>query len=183
MINPFLVGQSIYLRPLDRGDAPTIVPWFNDQDVTRFLVRCEPMTLRKEEEWLDRVERDEHVLPLGIALKSDDQLIGTTSLFQINFRCRSAAFGIVIGAKENWGRGHGTEATRLIVGHGFRTLNLHRVWLHVFEYNQRGVKAYEKAGFRREGVLRQSQFSDGRYWDTIVMAVLRPEWDAASAPG
>jgi RimJ/RimL family protein N-acetyltransferase len=63
-----------------------------------------------------------------------------------------------------------------MVGYAFETLNLNRIWLNVYEYNQRGVRAYEKVGFRREGVLRQDTFRDGRYWDTIAMAVLREEW-------
>jgi RimJ/RimL family protein N-acetyltransferase len=68
-----------------------------------------------------------------------------------------------------------------MVKHCFETLNLHRVWLHVFEYNPRGQKAYLKVGFQREGVLRQSIFREGRYWDTIVMAILREDWNNAEA--
>ncbi len=93
--------------------------------------------------------------------------------------CRRASFGILIGDKAAWGKGYGSEATRLMLRHAFETLNLNRVWLHVYEYNQRGIRAYEKVGFRREGVLRQDTFRDGRYWDTIAMAVLREEWISA----
>jgi RimJ/RimL family protein N-acetyltransferase len=70
----------------------------------------------------------------------------------------------------------------MLVRHGFETLNLNRIWLHVYANNPAGVRAYEKAGFRREGVLRQSCYQGGRYWDTIVMAVLREEWNAAGCP-
>ena len=60
--------------------------------------------------------------------------------------------------------------------YAFETLNLNRVWLHAFEYNKGGLRAYEKVGFKREGVLRQDCFREGRYWDTIVMGLLREEW-------
>jgi RimJ/RimL family protein N-acetyltransferase len=85
----------------------------------------------------------------------------------------------MLGEPEEWGKGYGSEATRLVLRYAFETLNLNRVWLHVYEYNERGLRAYEKAGFRREGRLRQEMFRDGRYWDTIVMGILRDEWLAA----
>jgi RimJ/RimL family protein N-acetyltransferase len=52
-------------------------------------------------------------------------------------------------------------------------------WLHVYEHNKRGIKAYENAGFKKEGVLRQDTYREGRYWDTITMGILREEWDAS----
>ncbi len=177
MINPYLIGHAVYLRPLERPDAAAIVPWFNDPDVNHFLERVAPMTLHQEEQWIADAYDGAHNLALGIALREDDRLVGVVGLKDIDSRNRSAGFGISIGVKELWGRGHGTEATRLIVKHCFETLNLNRVWLHVFEYNQRGLKAYEKVGFRREGVLRQSAFRDGRYWDTVVMGLLRQDWE------
>ena len=64
-----------------------------------------------------------------------------------------------------------------MTGYAFETLNLNRVWLHVYEYNERGIRAYEKVGFKREGVLRQDRYHAGRYWDTITMAILREEWE------
>src|SRR5206468_7752591 len=77
---------------------------------------------------------------------------------------------------QHWGKGYGTEATRLMVQYAFDTLNLNRVWLHVLEYNERGIRCYEKVGFKKEGLLRQEHFRDGRYWDTHLVAILRDEW-------
>jgi RimJ/RimL family protein N-acetyltransferase len=91
---------------------------------------------------------------------------------------RHTSFGIVVGDKTEWGKGYGSEATQLMVGHAFETLNLNRVWLRVFEYNARGIRAYEKVGFKKEGVLRQDRFQDGRYWDTFAMAILRDEYSS-----
>jgi RimJ/RimL family protein N-acetyltransferase len=177
MTNPFLVGERVYLRPLERADAPAFVAWMNDPEVTRFLLAYRPINLRSEEEFIDRANTAEDGLVLGIVLKDGDRLVGATGLHPIDFRCRKAGFGISIGDKSAWGKGHGTEATRMIVAHAFETLNLNRVWLHVFEYNERGIRTYEKVGFRREGVLRQDTYRDGRYWDAIAMALLREEWE------
>lgn len=174
MINPFLVGANVYLRPLDRGDAPAFVTWMNDPDLSRFLLTCRPMTLRAEEEYIDSLAQGERI-SLGIVLRDGDRLIGGAGLHDIDSRCRKATFGILIGPPEERGKGYGTEATRLVVGYAFETLNMNKVCLHVYEYNPRGVRTYEKVGFRREGVLRQETYRDGRYWDTIVMGILREE--------
>jgi RimJ/RimL family protein N-acetyltransferase len=151
------------------------MPWFNDQEVARTLLRNRPVNLRVEEAFIDKLYETDDVA-LGIAVREDDRLIGATGLHDIDVRCRHALFGIVIGIKTEWDKGYGTEAAALMVRHAFETLNLNRVSLKVFENNPRGMRAYEKVGFKREGVLRQEQYRDGRYWDTIVMGILREEW-------
>jgi ribosomal-protein-alanine N-acetyltransferase len=182
VINPFLIGSKVYLRPLEKADAPLIVPWFNDQEVIRTLHRYRPLTLKEEEEFLEQVMRDEGNVALGIVLRETDRLIGVTGLHHTDFRNRHCSFGILIGEKTEWGKGYGTEATGLVVRYAFETLNLNRVWLQAYEYNQGGLRAYEKVGFQREGVQRQDCFREGRYWDTILMAILREDWDRMQEP-
>jgi RimJ/RimL family protein N-acetyltransferase len=176
--NPFLIGDQIYLRPLELADAPAIVAWFNDPEVTRFLLRHQPMSLQAEEDFLRRLSTNEIDLVLGIVHTESERLIGTVGLHP-EYRCRTARFGLVLGDKATWDRGYGTAVTKLIVTHAFDTLNLNRLWLHVYEYNPRGIHVYEKVGFRTEGRLREETYRDGRYWDVIVMGLLRSEWDAA----
>jgi ribosomal-protein-alanine N-acetyltransferase len=176
MKNPFLIGTKIYLRPLEREDAQQCVAWFNHPEITRWLLTYRPVNLRTEEEFIDQALQSEHDLVLGIVVQATDRFIGGTGFHQIDFKNRHASFGISIGEKEEWGKGYGTEATRLMVQHAFETLNLNRVWLHVYEDNQRGIRTYEKIGFQKEGVLRQDTYREGRYWDTIVMAILRERW-------
>jgi RimJ/RimL family protein N-acetyltransferase len=178
MKNPFRVGRTIYLRPLERTDASLVQPWFNDPEVTRQLLLFRPISLQAEEAFLDALAKNEADVIVMIVLRETDRPIGTVGLHTDNHPHRQARFGIAIGAKDEWGKGYGTEATALMVDYAFDTLNLHRVWLHVLEYNIAGRRAYEKAGFREEGVLRQSHFTAGRYWDTTCMAILRHEWQA-----
>ncbi len=176
MQNPFLIGSKVYLRPLDLADAPTLTTWLNDPEVTRYLLLHRPLTLLAEEAFLRKMSESEHDIVLGIVAREPEQFIGATGLHQLDARNRHVQFGIVLGEKSAWGKGYGTEATRLMVRYAFETLNLNRVWLHVYEYNERAVRAYQKAGFRIEGRLRQDTFRDGRYWDSFAMAVLREEW-------
>ena len=103
-------------------------------------------------------------------------MIGNSGFFNIDWRNRGAELGIVIGDKAYWNKGYGTEVMRLLLHHGFTTLNLHRIFLRVFEGNPRAIRAYEKAGFVHEGRMRQAEFRDGKYLDVLLMSVLRPEW-------
>ena len=178
MRNPFLVGAKVYLRAVEPEDAPRIVPWFNDAEVARFLLRYRPLSVIEEIEFLQKLRHSDTDLALGIALRETDELIGMSGMHHIDARNRHASFGITIGEKQHWSKGYGTEATGLMMRHAFGTLNLNRLWLHVYEYNPRALRVYEKLGFRVEGRLRQDTFRDGRYWDTIVMGVLREELES-----
>jgi RimJ/RimL family protein N-acetyltransferase len=82
----------------------------------------------------------------------------------------------MIGDKTYWTQGYGTEAVRLLIKHGFNSLNLNRIFLRVFENNPRAIRAYEKAGFVHEGRERQAEFRDGRYIDVLLMSILKDEF-------
>lgn len=176
MQNAFLIGPTVYLRPLERGDAPQLATWLNDPEVNRTLATLRPICLAAEETYLSRLAESQTDIGLGIMVRQGDQFVGTTGLHNLDLRNRQAAFGICVGDKTAWGNGYATEATHLMVRHAFRTLNLHRVWLHVYEFNPRAVGIYERVGFRVEGRLRQDVFREGRYWDTLVMGILHDEW-------
>ena len=180
MQNPFLIGSATYLRPLERADAAVLLPWVNDPEVTRHLLLHRPVNLKAEEDYIDHLYESEQDVHLGIVVRETDRLVGGCALHRIDAKNRCASLGIFLGAKDAWGHGHGTEATRLLVGYAFETLNLNRVWLHVFEDNERAIRCYEKVGFKREGLLRQDYYRAGRYWNTIVMGILREEWQPAA---
>ena len=84
--------------------------------------------------------------------------------------------GIFIGNKDYWGHGYGSDAVRLMLEYGFGQLNLHRVYLYVFAYNKRAIRAYEKCGLKHEGALREAGYKNGRYFDILVMGILENEW-------
>lgn len=177
MQNPFLVGEQTYLRALEEADAPNYVRWLNDQEVNRTLAPGNfPLNLPKEQEYIRKAYADQNGLTLAIILKDGNRHIGGTGLHSIRQVHRVAMFGIMIGEKDCWDKGYGTEAARVMIRHGFETLNLNRIWLNVYDFNPRGIRAYEKAGFRREGVLRKEVYAEGTYHDVIVMGILREEW-------
>jgi diamine N-acetyltransferase len=172
-------ANRIRLRAAEREDIPQFVVWINDAEVLEFLMRSLPMSRVEEESWFDRMMQSppaEHVLVIEANTEDGWKAIGTTSFMDFNWFDRNAEVGIMIGDKEYWNRGFGREVMKLMLRHGFNTLNLHRIWLRVFEHNLRGIKAYEHAGFIHEGRLRQDAFRNGKYCDLLVMSVLRTEW-------
>ena len=175
MKNPFLIGKTIYLRPMELDDAPILQAWLNDPDVRRTLRIHQPLNRLQEEEFLRNHVQSETEFRVGIVTKSDDRLIGSFGLTLGPVKDRKATFGIMIGAKEEWDKGYGSEATCMMLAHAFESLNLNRVALDVYEFNPRAIKTYERAGFKRKALYRE-----GRYWDIILMAILREEWEALS---
>ena len=176
--NPFLIGERVYLRPLDREDAATLQRFINHPDVRHTITKWRPATIEDEVEFLARVAGSTTEIVLGIVLRADDRLIGSIGLASIDWPNRNAMLGIEIGEIGEWDKGYGREATELLCRHAFDRLNLHRVGLLVYEFNERGRHVYEQLGFREEGRLRESLSRDGRYADTIVMSLLAEEWRA-----
>lgn len=185
-----IYGERIRFRHAERSDIPTFVNWFNDPEVRYGISLYLPMSQAEEENWFeDMIKRpyDERVLcievrhPAGEGQPENWRLIGNCSFMDIDTRNRSSEFGIMIGDKTAWNQGYGTEAVRLLAKLGFKTLNLNRIFLRVFETNPRAIRAYEKAGFTHEGRQRQAEWKDGRYIDVLVMSILREEWCAQNA--
>ena len=177
-----IAGRIVRLRPIERVDLPRFVRWFGDSEVRFHLAQYRPLSLDQEERWFEQNLAAEDTQSWSIdALVADTgdagwEHIGGCGYHTIDWRNRSGEIGILIGAKEYWSRGYGTDAVRTLVGWGFNTLNLNRVFLRVYADNPRGIRCYEKAGFQLEGRLRQDNFNNGAYRDTLLMAILREKW-------
>jgi len=175
-----IYGENLRLRHVEREDLPKFVYWLNDPEVTQGLSIRLPLSIDEEESWYEQVlKQPAEERPLCIEVKLEDgwQLIGNCGLFTIDWRNRNAEFGIFIGDKSSWNQGYGTEAVRLILEHGFSTLNLHRIFLRVMADNPRAINVYEKIGFVHEGSHREAEFHGGKYHDMLFMGMLRSEWD------
>ena len=136
-----------------------------------------PISQAEADAWLQQQIHDKQTLTLGIVERETARLIGFAGITTISNINRSGEYYILIGEKDCWGQGYGTEVTKLVVAYGFASLNLNRIMLTVSAINNAGVKAYSNAGFVVEGVLREACYRDGHYHDKIVMAILRSEWD------
>jgi diamine N-acetyltransferase len=174
-----IVGEKVRLRPIERDDLPRFVEWFSDPQVRRHLTIYQPLSLAQEERWfenlLERLERQQAVV---LAVETAEGIhIGNIGLHDINWKDRTAELGIAIGEKAYWNQGYGTNAIHTLLGFAFREMNLHRISLRVDADNDRGIRCYEKAGFRREGILRQVVFREGMHHDQFIMSILQSEFE------
>ena len=174
-------GKLVRIRAYEKSDLDAVMTWINDEEVTRNLGAplIYPLSRALEEKYLEArgntAGGSDPDCRWAIETLGGDYL-GGISLMSIDWIDRSAQVGIVIGIKVHWGKGYGTDAMRAVLRFAFDKMNLHRVWLNVYGFNQRGIKSYEKCGFKREGVLREYRFIDGKYHDAILMAVLEQEY-------
>lgn len=178
METPFIIGDNIYFRPLELSDLKTCQGWLNHPTVTPALNKGQfPVNEIAEREYLESLHKPQDFINLAICLKTDDLHIGNCGLHDIKWVDRTAFLGILIGETDYWNQGYGTEAIRLILDHAFRRMNMNRVDLNVYEFNKGAIRCYEKAGFFHEGRKRQSHYHAGRYWDGLIMSILREEWE------
>jgi RimJ/RimL family protein N-acetyltransferase len=174
----FIAGSHVYLRAFGPEDlTERYLGWLNDPEVTQYMESgVFPSTMRDLESFYQRVAASRSDVLMAIIDKASTEHIGNVKLGPIQWVHRSAIFGIMIGEKKFWGRGVGTEATRLIVEYGFDRLNLNRIDLGVFAEHDAGVRCYQKLGFKLEGRLRQDLFQGGEYKDRLWMGLLRSEY-------
>jgi RimJ/RimL family protein N-acetyltransferase len=178
----FLESERLWYRAPAPADAPVITAYLSDPRVRRGLgIGRFPFNEHGERKWIETRSEPPQFdavkdISFVVGLKGEEVLIGGTGLHQVQWLHRNAEWGIYIGRPELWGTGYGREMAGAMLRYAFGTLNLHRVSLRVNADNAGGIRAYEAAGFRREGVLRQAIWVDGVYVDQLVMAVLREEW-------
>src|SRR5256884_4059261 len=178
MKTPYIIGSQIYLRPLEREDlTDRYLSWLNDPEVNRYLESgLFPSTKADLEQFYQQVAGSQSQVILAIADKGDDRHIGNVKLGPINWVHRKATFGILVGDKEFWRKGIGTEATILTVEYAFFRLNLRKIDLGVYSEHQAAVRSYEKVGFNVEGQLREHVFHEGQYKNCLLMGLLRSEY-------
>ena len=141
--------------------------------MTAYLSIRYPLSRADEERWLQAASSSfTNGVRLAIETK-DGRHIGNIGLHDVRPEDRHAVLGIMIGAKDAWSQGYGTDAVITLLRFAFGEMNLHRVWLQVFEFNERAIACYRKCGFREEGRLRQHYYGRGRYWDVLVLGMLR----------
>jgi RimJ/RimL family protein N-acetyltransferase len=172
-----ITGRKVRLRAYREDDLKNSVAWLNNTAVTRYLQHMRPWSVVEERAWLDRAMRNDDPSSVTLVVETTDgEYAGAIGLMHLDQRNRSAEAGIVIGRPEDWGRGLGTEAMQLLLRHAFEELNLHRVSLRVYAFNERGIKSYTKLGFVEEGRLREAVFRHGAWHDVHLMAILQHEY-------
>jgi RimJ/RimL family protein N-acetyltransferase len=169
-------GERIFLSQVRREDLPLYSRWFSDLELTTYLGAMGMSFMPEhEQEWYDGVVKDRTNKTLAIIVREGQRLIGNVGLMHVDHRHGRAELGIAIGDKSAWGQGYGSEAVRLMADYGLTFLGLHTIYLWHISLNERGHRAYLKAGFKVAGRLREAAVLDGQRYDHILMDITRED--------
>jgi len=181
-----IIGKKVRLvRPPDRGaEHELLVAWRNDPANKPFFISEEPISLDSHLAWWDGVKQDHHqrfyLIETLNEVEGGPVLIGTTSLFDIDWQSRTANYGRLLIASAYRGQGYGLEAEVLLLNYAFNVLNLRKIWSEIFDYNEAALELHWKTGFQIEGHLRQHVFKAGKYVDLVLIGLLKEEFMACA---
>jgi RimJ/RimL family protein N-acetyltransferase len=169
-----IIGKKCYLSPIDINDVEKYTEWLNDLEILRNLqLYAATISMENEKEYLNNLSKDHNY---GIIDLETNELIGNCGLMDIDFINQTAEIGIFIGNKSFWNKGYGTEAFSLLIGYGFKALNLHNIMLKVFEYNRSEIKCLEKIGFKTIGIRREALQRDLQKHNIVYMDITKNEF-------
>jgi len=174
MIAPILKGDKIILKPIDLKHAAIRHKWYTDPKVSQYQ-NFGNVSLRGLRRGMIERRKSKNYLGWMIFTKGN-VLIGEIQLRNIDFNNKSGLLSINIGETEFWGQGYATEATRLVSNFFFNKLQLNRIELDVFSKNIGAIKCYQKCGFKKEGIKRKACFKKGKFYDLILMSLIKDEY-------
>jgi RimJ/RimL family protein N-acetyltransferase len=174
-----IAGEHVILRALEREDIERCYRWMNDPNIVRTLKSRYPIAFTNEAEWLESAMHpsvtERH---FAIERKDDRSHIGNASIQDIDWVSRVAGFGLFIGEPSAWNRGFGTDAIRTLVRFAFDEMNLVKLRIHVFDYNEKAKHLLLGHGFVQEGKLARDFYREGTYHDIVILSAFREKPDA-----
>ena len=182
-MSPLFASDRIYLTFITDGDLPQFAAWFSDFGLQRLLNPRMSFPQHADEflnpdGWYQSALKDEKSRRFAVRTRTDDLFIGTSAILNLNMFTHCAEIGITIAHPDYRGKGYGREIMLLTMRYGFEQFNLNRIQLRVMDYNTRAIRLYEKLGFVHEAREREVFFHDGKYFDQLIMGMLRTEWEA-----
>lgn len=169
-----IAGDLVILRAFEREDADRCYRWMNDPNIVRTLKSRYPIAFQNEVEWLERAMHsnvDER--HFAIERKEDRTHIGNASIHEIDWISRTGSFGLFIGDPSAWNKGFGTDSILTLVRFAFDEMNLQKLRINVFEYNERAKHLLLTHGFVQEGRLRREFYREGSFHDIVILSIFR----------
>ena len=169
-------GKKIVLESVDSDHLEQFRIWRNKPELRKYFREYREISDKMQQEWYLKITKDTNQVNFSIKDKETRELIGHCGLYYINWITRAAEFGIYIGQDSHKSGGFGSDALRQLCRYGFEDLNLNKIWCEVYS-NNTSIEVYKHLGFIEEGILRDNYFSEGRYWNSHIMSVLKTEYE------
>lgn len=176
---PVIEAPRVHLRHLEESDTDSLFEIFSDREAMRywsappFQKRAEAAELLAE---IHECFRQKTLLEWGIARRSDNKVIGTTTLFHLDEKNRRAEIGYALN-RRFWGNGFVNEALISLFNFAFAELNLHRIEADVDPHNAASIRVLERLGFQKEGHLRERWIVGDEIQDALFYGLLRRDWE------
>ncbi|HEY4696194.1 MAG TPA: GNAT family protein [Candidatus Hydromicrobium sp.] len=171
-------GKKTTLRVLEKKDLRRSLVWLKDPSVNMYLSHSfRDYTEEQELKWFEFVQNSNNDVVFAIEDIDTHLYIGNCALHKIDWEKESCEMGIVIGEKNYWNKGYGSDAIKNIINFALFNLNLKSIKLDVYRYNRRAITVYRKCGFKLVQIEKRSHFYNGKYWDTLLMEFKKPEFN------
>ena len=172
-------GQMVGLRAVEKEDLPCLRDWRNLSDFRKNFREVRELSLADQEAWFENLQQTKHINYMFtiVDLKSNKP-IGAAGLLYINWTIRAADFSFYIGDKEMYiGNNEETkEAAQLLIDYGFKDLNLHKIWMELYEFDSQKINFFIKQfDFKQDGLLRDNCFHNKKYWDSYIISLLEDD--------
>jgi RimJ/RimL family protein N-acetyltransferase len=172
-----LISKRVFLRPFGRTDVSYVQKWSNDPEIREMTGEVAPMSRAEAGRFYKELRAAKDRIWFAIVLKKGNRVIGEAGLLRMFKPWRCTDMTIIIGEKDTWGKGYGTEAGRLLLDYAFTRLGFHRVSIGVVALNERALGYWEGLGFKKEGVQRDGYHCNGEYSDFVMMSILEDEYE------
>lgn len=174
-------GKKVTLRALERKDMEELRSYHNDPEVAHLLGGwTTPISSEQQNQWFDRLGFDNRTIRFAIDTV-EDGFIGISTIVNIDYKNRSAHHSILIGKKNMRGHGYGRDTVMTTMKYAFEELQLHRLEGDILEHNIPSYNLFiKKCGWVEEGVKRDFTFRNNRYYDQIIVSILKEEYEELS---
>jgi len=172
-------GKLVGLRAVEAEDLILLRDWRNIASLRRNFREFRELSMMNQETWYSKISNSPNDFMFVIERLDDQQLLGACGLLYVNWIIRSADYSFYIGYKDAYidEEGYAEEASRLLINYGFGNLNLNKMWMELYEFDEKKINFFMgKFPFERDGVLRQNCFEDGRYYDSLIISLLRKDY-------
>ncbi|MEO8414430.1 MAG: GNAT family protein [Ginsengibacter sp.] len=171
-------GNLVGLRAIEVEDLKILRDWRNIVSFRKNFREFRELNMANQQNWYNKISDSTNNFMFMIERLEDKEPLGVCGLLYINWIIRSSDYSFYIGYNEEYidRQGYAEEASHLLIDHGFKNLNLNKIWMELYEFDKQKNDFFtEKFSFKRDAVLRQNCFEDGRYYDSVIISLLRDE--------
>lgn len=172
-------GKVVGLRSIEKEDLSILRDWRNTDSFRKNFREFRELSMRNQELWHEKMISSSTDFMFIIERIDDKIPLGACGLLYANWIIRSADYSFYIGYQDAYidDEGYAEEASRLLINYGFNNLNLNKIWMELYEFDNRKLTFFEKLGFKVDGRLRDNCYEDGRYHDSFLISILKREWE------